>query len=197
VGLALCLYLFVQERDARKRAVAAEREQSSLRERAEQTAALETELLQCTQLGVKYTEAGMLMSQSKYKEAENLMNSMPVHMPAGSAIFTVLGLLHAEHGEWQAAISNYSKVVDLLPNDPLAYFEVGTLLAQVGDVDGYRKHRARILRRFAGTSDPQTAERMAKVCLLLPPPPEDLEKLNKMVDVAVAAGTDNTYWVYF
>jgi eukaryotic-like serine/threonine-protein kinase len=197
LGLALALYLFVRERDAHKRAVVAEREQFRLRQRAEQVAALEADLRHHTEIGVKYTQAGMLMSQNRYQEAENLMNAIPVHLPAASAIFNILGLVHAEHGEWQAALTNYAKVAELFPDDHLAYFSLAPLLLKVGDTDGYRKHRERILRQFAATSEPQVAERMAKACLLLPPAPPDLEKVQKMVDAAVAAGTDNTYWVYF
>jgi tetratricopeptide (TPR) repeat protein len=168
-----------------------------LRERAESVAALEAKLRQHAEIGAKYTEAGMLMSQNKYQEAENVMNAIPVHLPSASAIFTVLGLVHAQRGEWPAAITNYSKVVELLPDDHFAYYVLAPLLLQVGDVDGYRNHRERILRQFGGTSDPRIGERMTKACLLLPPSPADLQTVQKMADVAVAAGTDQPDWVYY
>ena len=38
---------------------------------------------------------------------------------------------------------------------------------------------------------------MTKACLLLPPSPADLQTVQKMADVAVAAGTDQPDWVYY
>jgi len=190
LGLALSLYLFLQEHEARKRAVAAEK-------RAEGAAALEARLREDAELGGKYTQAGMLLSQGKYQEAEKIMNTISVHHPSGSAIFNVLGLDHARRGEWQAAISNYSKVVDLLPDDHMAYFVLAPLYLQVGDLDGYRRHRERILRQFGGTSEPQIAERLAKACLLLPLSPAELETVNKMAAVAMAAGPAHPARAYF
>ncbi|MGP8239656.1 MAG: protein kinase domain-containing protein [Limisphaerales bacterium] len=197
VGLALSLYLFFQEREARKAAVKAEQEKSVLLERAQEAAALETQMRQHAELGAKYTQAGMLLNQGNYEEAEKIMNSASNHVSSASAIFTVLGRVHGYRGQWQAALTNYSKVVDLLPEDHFAYFVLAPLFLQVGDVDGYRNHRSRILRKFAGTSDPQIGERMTKACLLLPPSATELEGIRKWADVAVAAGPSHQAWAYF
>ena len=71
------------------------------------------------------------------------------------------------------------------------------MLAQSGDEEGYRRLRARILRQFAGSSDPVIAERMAKDCLILPPAAADLETISKMADTAIAAGPNHEFWDYF
>src|SRR5207253_9363743 len=57
--------------------------------------------------------------------------------------------------------------------------------------------RDRILRQFAGTADPVIAERMAKDCLILPPPAADRETIGKMANTAVAAGPNHKDWQHF
>src|SRR5260370_16813676 len=115
-----------------------------------------------------------------------MMNEITNHVPSSAAFFNVFGLIHANQGQWQAAISNYTKVVNFVPTDHEAYHSLATLLVQVGDLGEYRRHCERTLRQFAGTSDPSIAERMAKDCLILPPPAPDLETISKIVDVPLA-----------
>ncbi len=62
LGFGLSLYLFIQERDARQRAVAAEKEQARLREEAEDGA----------RIGAKLTQAGLLISREQFEEAEKI-----------------------------------------------------------------------------------------------------------------------------
>jgi len=109
----------------------------------------------------------------------------------------VLGIIHGRRGEWPAAIANFRRVVDLVPADHDAYHSLAPLLAQSGDREAYRSLCARILAQFARTSDPAIAERMARDCLILPPPATDLETIGKMVDTAVAAGPHHQFWDYF
>jgi serine/threonine protein kinase/Tfp pilus assembly protein PilF len=196
-GLALSLYLFFQEREAHQAAIKAEREKSLLLKRAEEAAALERQMRQHAELGAKYTQAGMLLNNGNYEEAEKIMSAASNNVSSASVIFSVLGRVHGHRGQWQAALTNYAKVMDLLPEDHFAYFVLAPLFLQIGDVDGYRHHRSRILRQFADTSDPQTGERMTKACLLLPPSATELAAVRKWADVAVAAGPGNPAWAYF
>jgi Flp pilus assembly protein TadD len=186
LGLGLSLYLFIQERDARQRAVAAEKEQARLREQAEFGALL----------GAKLTQAGLLISREQYEEAEKIVSQLSPH-PATASIINVLGVIHARHGQWPAAITNFNRVIELIPADHDAYHSLAPLLVQSGDQEAYRRLCAQILRRFAASSDPAIAERMAKDCLILPPPAADLETIGKMADTAVAAGPDHKSWHYF
>src|SRR5713101_8044303 len=186
LGFGLSLYLFIQERDARPRAVAAEKEQARLREEAEDGA----------RIGAKLTQAGLLISREQFEEAEKILSELPPH-PATAALFNVLGIIHARRREWPAAITNFNRVIELVPADHDAYHSLAPLLAQSGDQEAYRRLCARILRQFGGTSDPAIAERMAKDCLILPPPAADLETIGKMADTAVAAGPDHKFWHYF
>jgi eukaryotic-like serine/threonine-protein kinase len=64
-------------------------------------------------------------------------------------------------------------------------------------LDGYRSHCERALRQFGQTTDPAIAERIAKDCLILPPPESSLSTLAKMADVAAAAGPKERAWPYY
>jgi serine/threonine protein kinase/Flp pilus assembly protein TadD len=186
IGLGLSLYLFVQERRARLRAVAAEQEQARMRRAAEEGAAI----------GRKMTTAGLLVSQDRFAEAEQIMNEGPSH-PAGAAIFNVLGIVHTRRGEWRAAVTNFSKVVEYVPSDHQAYHSLAPLLIETGDLQEYYRLRQRILKQFSATTDPMIAERMAKDCLLLPPAAEEWERVDKMAETALATGPEHRLAGYF
>jgi serine/threonine protein kinase len=201
MGLGLSLYLFVREKAARERAVAAEKEQARLRQRAEAGLAAEAKLREQAERGKKYGEAGLLLSQRKFAEAEKLVNELPPH-PAAASIFSVLGMIHMSRGNWRGAISNYTVVMRLTPGDQPAlqhhaYHYLAPLLLQVGDVQAYRQHCERMLREFGATSDPLIAERTAKDCSILPPPDAWLPQIARLAEVAVAAGSEHKLWPYF
>ncbi len=185
LGLALSLYLFIQERAARQRAVAAEQEQARMRHDAEER----------VEWADKLTRAGLMLTRGQYAEAERVVSDVPPH-PSMVAFYDVFGLVHARHGDWKVAATNYELVVKLVPSDHLAYHFLAPLLVQMGEVDAYRRHCGRILNQFAATTDPAVAERMAKDCLILPPSASDLEPINKLVNTAVAAGSNNVAWGY-
>src|SRR5262249_53780176 len=65
-GLGLSVYLYIQEKAALKRAIAAEKQQSALREQAEKGWALEKRMREMSALGDKFTRAGLLMSQGLF-----------------------------------------------------------------------------------------------------------------------------------
>jgi len=147
-------------------------------------------------LGEKLTQAGLLLSRNRFEEAEEIVNQIPTHFAAAS-IFNVLGIVHAHREQWSAAITNLMKVVEYMPTDHEAYHLLAPSLVQNGDLEAYARHRERILRQFAGTSDPIVAERMAKDCLFVAPPASDLTTIARMVETAVAAGPNHRLWPYF
>jgi Flp pilus assembly protein TadD len=136
------------------------------------------------------------LSRNRFEEAEEIVNQIPAH-PAAAGIFNVLGIVHARREQWPAAARNYSKVVELRPADHEAYHFLAPLLVQAGDLEVYRRHCARVLRQFAGTTNPVVAERMAKDCLFVPPPSSEFSAIARMVETAVTAGPDHQYWPYF
>src|SRR5215471_2756641 len=112
-------------------------------------------------------------------------------------MFDTFGLIHAARKEWQAAITNFSKEVQVSPTNHLAYHFLAPLLVQVEDLDGYARLRSAILKRFADTTDPVAAERMAKACLILPAPATELQTIGKMADTALASDPGHPFRPYF
>jgi serine/threonine protein kinase len=186
VGLISSLYLLAREKEARARAVAAEQQQARMREEAEKGA----------RIGQGLTQAGLLLSREQFEEAEKLVNSLPPHR-ASSAILNVVGMIHARRAEWSRAAECFERSSELNPEDHDAYHLLGPLLAREDDHQAYRALCARIVRQFAGTTNPVIAERMAKDCLILPDSGVDSEEINRMVNTALAAGAQHQYWTYF
>jgi tetratricopeptide (TPR) repeat protein len=204
LGFAACLYLFIQERDARRRAVAAEKEQARLREKAEAVAAMEASLRKSAELGEKYSRAGMLLSRGQYDEAEKITNELPVN-PNAVPFYNTYTMLHGARGEWLPALTN-CELLDkfctasnspLRETAPSVYHYLAPLLVQNGDLRGYRELRSRILQEYGNESDPVTCERLSKDCLFVPPEDGQLETIVKMANHAVAAGPSHRSYAYF
>jgi eukaryotic-like serine/threonine-protein kinase len=91
----------------------------------------------------------------------------------------------ARHGHWSEALAAASRYAELRPDDNVAYHLMAPLLAQARDFRAYDDLCARITTRFAGATDPHTADRMAKDCLILPRPGADLSVPAKLAETAV------------
>jgi tetratricopeptide (TPR) repeat protein len=197
IGLGLSLYLLAQERRAVRRAVAAERRQAELREQAEKGLALERQLREMAPITEKFTLAGRLLSQAKMEEAEQVVSDIPSNIQQGSIFYNALAEVYGRMGNWAGAIRNFNRSVTADPTNHYAWHYLAPLLIQTGDLDGYRSHCERALRQFGQTSDPAIAERIAKDCLILPPPESSLSTLTKMADIATGAGPKVRAWPYY
>jgi tetratricopeptide (TPR) repeat protein len=71
-------------------------------------------------------------------------------------------------GRWDEALAACGRAVALGIDDHDTWNHAAILWARTGDRVGYRDHSHRMLNRFSPTTDPPTAERTAKACLLLP-----------------------------
>src|SRR4029077_1182327 len=129
--------------------------------------------------------------------AEEVMKDVPTNFPQSSVIFNVLGEVSGRYGAWPAATRNFKRSVTVDPTNYYPYHYLAPLLVQTDDLEGYRKLYKRMLDQFGQTADPVVAERIAKDCLVLPPPAADLERLAKMADTAVAAGPNDSSWPYY
>ena len=105
--------------------------------------------------------------------------------------------LHAGLGQWDAARANLSKLIEAQPDEHWNYLLLAPLLAQSGDLEGYRRLCAGVLARFGRTTDPVVAERMAKACLILPDPAVDLEQVARLADTAITRGRWDIDSAYF
>ena len=189
LGFGLSLYLFIQERQALRRAVAAERQQAALREQAERGLAIQREMNAMLPITEKFTAAGRLLSRGEIDKAEDLVAQIPGGIPQGSIMYNTLGDVRARMGRWPLAIKHYSRSVADDPTNHLAYDCLATLLVWTGDLEGYQRLRQRILRRFGATTDPTVAEVLTRACLLVPPAPADLPAIVKIASANPARET--------
>ena len=77
-----------------------------------------------------------------------------------------------------------------------AWFGYAELCLFLGDEEEYRRDRRELLARFGATTDPQTAERVGRACLLLPASDEELHQAVALAERAVAAGRDGREFAY-
>jgi serine/threonine protein kinase len=192
VGLGLSLYLFIQERHALRRAVAAERRQAELRDQAEKGLALERQMREIAPMTEKFSKAGRLLSEGQFEKTEELMSAIPLTIPQSSVIYNALGRVYGSRSNWPAAIRNFTRSIIADPTNYFAYPYLEPLLVQTGDMGAYQTLRERALSQFGETADPTIAEQIAKGCMMLPPPATSLKRLAKMAGTALAAGPADT-----
>jgi serine/threonine protein kinase/tetratricopeptide (TPR) repeat protein len=148
-------------------------------------------------LGWVQRVADSLLQQEKLDSVDDLFSGLPEQLRANPSLCYSRGLLRARTGRWSEAAAEFARLVAVQPSNHLNYHCLAPLLLQSGDVEGYRRHCQQVLSRFGATTDPPTAERMAKDCLILPPPDGDLKMIAQMADLAVEKGKAHPDLPYF
>lgn len=159
-GMATSTWLFLRERDARHRAVAAEQQEARLRHDAE--------------LRQKIAQAALLVSQEKFPAADALLAGVTVSQPTveGAAVFRSLGEWHAVENRWHAAAERFGVLLQIDQLDgwdvtTLDALRQGPMLVESGDIDGYDRFREAMVSRYVASPVP-TGDRIVKICLLRP-----------------------------
>ncbi len=190
-GSTVSTWLFLKEREGHRRALAAEREQVRLRQRADAQSASD-----------KIAAAALYVSQGFFDKAEQLINQVPPAWqsnatPNASEVFASLGDWYGRTERWPPAISNLTKAIELNPSEHWAYFCLAPLLIKSGNHENYRDLRRRMLILFSRTATPTIADRMAKACLILSVEGIDPAFVVSWSDTAVTVGRTNRYIAYF
>jgi serine/threonine protein kinase len=188
IGFGTSTWLFFKERDARRRAVAAE-------EKAENAQAAETVLRQKAEAREQITQAAFLVSQDRFAEADQLLggNSFSIQPTIESAsVFRSLGEWHALQNQWDQAANRFETLVqvnqlDGWDNATLDYLRLGTTLMEAGNADVYRNFCEETIAHFAGTTNPVISERTIKISLLAPPDVKILANLQSFEETASRA----------
>jgi WD40 repeat protein len=150
----------------------------------------------------------VLQHEGKTNEVERLGQEFSAYANAGllpppifktgeEGLLYSSGMLHARAGQWTNAVAEFSKLVEMDPNEHWYHYHLAPLLAQSGDLKGYRRHCAQVLAIFGGTNNPIVAERMAKDCLMVPAAGIDLDAVARLADTAVMKGNGHQYFAYF
>jgi tetratricopeptide (TPR) repeat protein len=107
------------------------------------------------------------------------------------------GWSHAQHGQFADAAADFDRVIELRPGDHEVWHWQAAALIQLGQFDAYRELRTRSVHRFADTTDPYTAERIAKDFLILSATGAELETAVKMAQTAVNVPTNHPDLTWF
>jgi tetratricopeptide (TPR) repeat protein len=108
--------------------------------------------------------------------------------PNEAGVVAIRGNFFARRAQWKAAAADLARAVELDPANPLYYHALAPLRAAESDVQNYRQLCSRILAGFRGATDPATADRMAKDCLIVPSSGVDLTLVDRMADTAATGG---------
>jgi serine/threonine protein kinase len=183
-GTVVSTWLFWREREMRRRAVAAEQQQSRLRQEADR-------LRQVAENRQKLTEATVLVSRNEMADADALIDSIPAPTPSleYASLFRSLGEWHVTNARWRKAAARFAILVQInQPSDwdsaTLDYLRYAPLLLELGETERYKELRRAGLKRFARSDNPLVAERVIDCCLLLPPDPDMLAALEPMAESA-------------
>jgi hypothetical protein len=165
-GLTVSTWLFFREREARIMQVRLRQEADQLRREAEARE--------------KVTQATVLVSHGKMREADDLLAQVPAELFSPSteatAVFRQLGEWNTFQKNWQKAADRFVVLVKVNQVDKSDRTDAATrdllmaapLLIECGDATGYDRLKHMALARLADTSNPIAAEHLIKISLLLP-----------------------------
>jgi serine/threonine protein kinase len=174
IGTGTSTWLFLKERQAHQRAVAAEQQQARLRHEAE--------------IREKITQAALLVSQDKFAEADAILREISLTQPTveGAAVFRSVGEWHAIHNRWREAADRFGQLLrvnqlDGLDASTLDYLRCGPAVLGSGDTSAYERFRQEAINRFTGLPCP-FADRIVKISLLQPANEKILESLGPLAE---------------
>jgi tetratricopeptide (TPR) repeat protein/serine/threonine protein kinase len=124
-------------------------------------------------------------------EAELAAASEAVRTRGDADAFAARGQLYARNGDFRNATADYVKALQLGSTVYYHWFQGGSVLAFIGDAEGFREHCRRMMERYGETQDRNTAERTAKMMSCVPSEISGLDprRIVELADVAVASGS--------
>ncbi len=186
-GLGTSTWLYLKTREG-------ERQQSQLRQMAEQARDNEMKLRRQAETREKTTQAEILLNEDKFAAADKFLGDLQLTQPTleGAAVYRSLGEWHALQNQWPPAAARFAVVVQVNQLDgwdvaSLDYLRQGVALVSGGDAPGYARFRPAVIARFQGTANPVVAERTLKICLLQAPDARLLADLTPFADTASRA----------
>ncbi len=182
IGTTVSTWLFLREREARQRAVAAEQQQARLRQEAETREQI--------------TQAALLVSQERHDEADRILANVSLTEPTmeGAAVFRAVGEWHAIHGRWKLASDRFDALLRINQLESadvssLDYLERGPVLIELGDLPAYDDFRREAIARYANSST-LFADRIVKISLLTPADHQLLTAMLPLVSLTQRAIAD-------
>jgi serine/threonine protein kinase/tetratricopeptide (TPR) repeat protein len=134
--------------------------------------------------------AEMLVEQLKAAELEGFLREL---VPSGqlqiadAPSLTARGEIYAIQSRWTEAMRDLSAAIELNPTNHWPYHGLASVLAWMGDAARHRELCQRIFAKFSNVRDAAAADPLAKDCLILPLPPEEVERVEPFVARAMQA----------
>ncbi len=100
-------------------------------------------------------------------------------------------------GQWEQAAADLAAAIKHNPADEQLWLWLAAVQVQQGQIEAYLELCRKSLARFAKTTDPYTAERIAKACLLRADSGVDLATVAALADLAVTEGRQTSAMPYF
>ena len=114
--------------------------------------------------------------------------------PEDADLHAQRGDLLMRRGKVEEGVDAYQRAIDLGSTDHWTWYRLGHGRLYLGDIDGYRACWQDMNRRFGASEDGDILERLGKLALLEPSPP-DVEGATEFVDRAVASGNQQlAFW---
>jgi serine/threonine protein kinase/tetratricopeptide (TPR) repeat protein len=190
IGLSVSTRLFLMEKAAHQRAVAAEQQ-------AEEARANEAELRRLAETREKITQATVLLNQEDFDGADQLMRQISITQPMveGAAVFRALGENFALQNQWPQAADRLNLLLQIDQLDgwdacTLDYLRCGPALVERGVTADYEYFRQSAVARFTAGTYP-FADRIVKISLLLPADKKLLKALQPVAAVAAQSFATN------
>jgi len=184
-GLGLATWFWHQEREERKRAVAAEHAALA----AEQQQA---HLRMLAEDRERITEADFLISQKKNEEADEMVSKVSKISPSleAESVLRTLGTWNALNGKWAQSEDRFNLLLEADQKDnPWATTDdllmAGPIQIERGDQEGYEHFRRAAIAQFGNATNPIFAERTLKICLLLPADQKIMKSLEPLSEISV------------
>ncbi len=142
-----------------------------------------------------------LTAQKRFIEAQQLLDTILtpafVIKPTSVNLLVLRVNLMGRRGRWREAAADARLALEHQLTDHYRYHTLAALLAMPGDRPAYEQVCERLVTKFADSTDPYVAERIAQDCLLLPDSRADLLLMDKLADKAVTAGSGTDGFPYF
>jgi tetratricopeptide (TPR) repeat protein len=103
----------------------------------------------------------------------------------------------ARRGRWKEAAARLRSMIEADPADSVPYAFLAAILLSREETEEYHKLCQQMASRFAHTTDPAVADRIAKACLIHPAPGVDMKVLAEWADTAVTRGQDHALFPWF
>jgi serine/threonine protein kinase/tetratricopeptide (TPR) repeat protein len=166
VGMVVSTWLYLRERDAQRRALAAQR--NAVVARQESSSRREAEMLG------KVKRADLLMARNDCTAADNLLDGVTLEKPSTEAAVTLrkLGDWDATKSRWRQAAERFEVLVRADQEDSpdlvtIDYMKLGLALVNAGHLNNYERLRQEGISRYAGTGNSH-ADAFVKFSLVLP-----------------------------